>query len=72
VVPKEAERKQFFFEKKNQKTFTLLQYAPVLPVASTNGQKFFGLFFKKELLPFYRPSDARRFAPGLRLRSGWR
>jgi hypothetical protein len=49
VVPKEA-RKRFFFEKKKQKTFIIVD----LPAAYAKGKKFFGAFFQKRtwLLPF--------------------
>jgi hypothetical protein len=36
-------RKQFFFEKKNQKTFPRL--SRTVPAAYARGQKFFGSFF---------------------------
>jgi hypothetical protein len=40
-------RKQFFFEKKNQKTFTLLVDAAGKIGAYRGEQKFFGFFSKK-------------------------
>jgi hypothetical protein len=43
--------KQFFFEKKNQKTFThLASIYPERP--QPKEQKFFASFFKKEVLSF--------------------
>ena len=59
--PTEA-RKQFFFEKKNQKTFTHGACAKFN--AYTKDQKFFGSFFKKELLAFLIRGKRHR---GLRL-----
>jgi len=51
---KEVIGKQFFFEKKNQKTFVYFEYAPLGPVASTNRARvFLFLFFKKEILPCF-------------------
>jgi hypothetical protein len=57
AVPEEG-RKQFFFEKKNQKTFTL-SFGPLTE------QKFFGSFFQKRttsfafrLLPIGAPTGA--------------
>ncbi len=53
-------RKQFFFEKKNQKTFVRCglpsdhREAHVLPVTS---KSFLFLFFKKEILPFLLPTQ---------------
>jgi hypothetical protein len=44
----EEERKRFFFEKKNQKTFAILAYAA--GESATAKQKFFASFFKKEVL----------------------
>jgi len=47
----EAQRKNFFFEKKKQKTFT--NWSRARPTgAATYDQKFFGSFFKKEQLSF--------------------
>jgi len=40
-------RKQFCSEEKNQKTFILLRYVSIVPVAPANNQKFFGSFFQK-------------------------
>jgi hypothetical protein len=40
------ERKQFFFEKKNQKTFAHLDYA--FPRRVAKFAKFFASFFKKK------------------------
>jgi hypothetical protein len=52
-----AAGKQFFFEKKNQKTF-----APGVrggaPRTETD-KSFLVLFFKKELLPFFCPTNPR-------------
>jgi hypothetical protein len=49
----QARRKQFFFEKKNQKTLTLSgAYRPRLPRQLTE-QSFLVLFFKKELLAYW-------------------
>ena len=41
-------RKQFFFEKKNQKTFTRFEYSSWLAVASTKQTKVFCFFFSKK------------------------
>jgi hypothetical protein len=49
-----SRRKQFFFEKKNQKTFICFGRHRVHtcePAAACNEQEFLVLFFKKELLP---------------------
>jgi hypothetical protein len=49
-------RKQFFFEKKNQKTFARYGRPAELPVSRHGRRKsksFLVLFFKKELLPSY-------------------
>jgi leucyl aminopeptidase len=52
-------RKQFFFEKKNQKTFILLANAADVFGTHQTGQKFFGSFFQKRTavsaLPIARP-----------------
>jgi CelD/BcsL family acetyltransferase involved in cellulose biosynthesis len=45
------ERKQFFFEKKNQKTFDLLVGRDAPPARAIESNSFLVLFFKKELLP---------------------
>jgi len=46
-----AGRKQFFFEKKNQKTFGRLDYMLLSSAALTKQYKsFLFLFFKKEIL----------------------
>jgi hypothetical protein len=60
-------RKQFFFEKKNQKTFAQLDDAP-----DTNGmylreQKFFGSFFQKRTASFALAFLGQRVA----LNAGW-
>jgi hypothetical protein len=44
------ERKRFFFEKKNQKTFVLR--ARALPTPGSQEQKFFGSFFQKRTACF--------------------
>jgi len=44
-------RKQFFFEKKNQKTFVLLVDAAGTIGTHPKSKSFLVLFFKKELLP---------------------
>jgi len=49
-----AGMKQFFFEKKNQKTFTPLGACRTLVVRNPTDKSFF-LFFKKELLPALLP-----------------
>jgi hypothetical protein len=46
-------RKQFFFEKKNQKTFTRLNTHCGGEGASQTDKSFLVLFFKKELLPSF-------------------
>jgi hypothetical protein len=61
-------RKQFFFEKKNQKTFDSVQLIAAYVVRKPTDKSFLVLFFKKELLPFFlhpeRPSATmRRAAP---------
>jgi hypothetical protein len=43
----DCKRKQFFFEKKNQKTFAFLGDVPIGQAASPNNQKFFVSFFQK-------------------------
>jgi len=40
--------KQFFFEKKNQKTFICFAYVLFVPAASSNGTKVFCFFFSKK------------------------
>jgi hypothetical protein len=49
-------RKQFFFEKKNQKTFPGWHVPPAGALAP-NGKSFLLLFFKKEALPFPTPRE---------------
>jgi hypothetical protein len=46
----QTKRKRFFFAKKKQKTSPL--GAQSFAAAHTKWEKFFGSFFKKELLPF--------------------
>jgi hypothetical protein len=49
-------RKQFFFEKKNQKTFAYQGQhltCPVKPAAWRKEQKFFVSFFQKRILPLF-------------------
>jgi hypothetical protein len=51
-----SERKQFFFEKKNQKTFANaanIRFKRVNSVLPAIDKSFLVLFFKKELLPFF-------------------
>jgi hypothetical protein len=45
-------RKQFFFEKKNQKTFVLLAYANDTTGTYRSEEKFFGSFFQKRTACF--------------------
>jgi hypothetical protein len=45
-------KKNFFFEKKKQKTFVNLDRA--FGTAVTPGQKFFGSFFQKRTACFYK------------------
>jgi len=46
------QRKQFFFEKKNQKTFDYWRTRPISKLAAyAISKRFLVLFFKKELLP---------------------
>jgi hypothetical protein len=50
----EKEGKQFFFEKKNQKTvvcFGQQLFSPVNSALDAMGKSFLLLFFKKEVLP---------------------
>ncbi len=54
----EKGRKQFFFEKKNQKTFDYFSYA-ILATSRLTVKSFLVLFFKKELLS-YLPSSTNR------------
>jgi len=50
-------RQQFFFEKKNQKTF--ISCAPKRMVPPVTSKSFLVLFFKKELLPsFLSPASS--------------
>jgi hypothetical protein len=54
-------RKQFFFEKKNQKTFANLARSLVQALVSDSGrqsQKFFGAFFQKRTPFLSRPPPA--------------
>jgi len=44
-------RKQFFFEKKNQKTFIPAYGDKLIYKHAKRSQSFLVLFFKKELLP---------------------
>jgi hypothetical protein len=49
-------RKQFFFEKKNQKTFTCapsVRGSRERPSGAQESKSFLVLFFKKELLPSF-------------------
>jgi len=59
--------KQFFFEKKNQKTLTRISKCRSCRPRQPTEQKFFGSFFKKELLPGLgcptRPSNAQLRLP---------
>ena len=48
-------RKQFFFEKKNQKTFVCLWPQPLATQHIPKSKSFLVLFFKKELLRFLLP-----------------
>jgi hypothetical protein len=52
----EQGRKQFFFEKKNQKTFASWLARPERSVRIPKSKSFLVLFFKKELLPSCCPS----------------
>jgi hypothetical protein len=52
VLKMSEARKQFFFEKKNQKTFTRWVTRPVAKPRIPKGKSFLFLFFKKEILPF--------------------
>jgi len=64
-------RKQFFFEKKNQKTFTCFEYVPVESAALSERTKVFCFFFskKKYFLCFAGVSVSTRIGiAGLRLR----
>jgi hypothetical protein len=45
-------RKQFFFEKKNQKTFDYVELIRGSRGAAANEQKFFGSFFQKRTASF--------------------
>jgi hypothetical protein len=60
-------RKQFFFEKKNQKTFTQLDDAPDTNGAYLREQKFFGSFFQKRTASFALALLGQRVA----LNAGW-
>jgi hypothetical protein len=51
ALPDPAERKPFFFEKKNQKTFVYFEYAPSCPgrtAGRSAGIKVFCFFFSKK------------------------
>jgi len=48
-----APRKQFFFEKKNQKTFTFSRTYRCTGRVRQENKSFLFLFFKKEKLPFF-------------------
>jgi hypothetical protein len=50
LLARQVRSKQFFFEKKNQKTFTLLAYAADTIGTYSGNKSFLVLFFKKELL----------------------
>jgi hypothetical protein len=50
-------RKQFFFEKKNQKTFVRLVNAADATTLTETSKSFLVLFFKKELLPCFLPNN---------------
>jgi hypothetical protein len=56
-------RRMFFFEKKNQKTFTPSPSPHGLPNACLNRQKFFGSFFQKRT-PSCLPFTALGAEPG--------
>jgi hypothetical protein len=62
----QARRKQFFFEKKNQKTFTRWFPRPTRPARTAQNKNFLVLFFKKELLPCWPngQSPSRLVLPG--------
>jgi hypothetical protein len=53
-------RKQFFFEKKNQKTFIPFGNGPIDPVWCASGAKVFWCFFSKKncFLAFFRGGAA--------------
>jgi hypothetical protein len=54
-------RKQFFFEKKNQKTFACRRQHLIGPYETYAGriaQKFFGSFFQKRTASFLQPTSA--------------
>jgi hypothetical protein len=52
LLRRQGQRKQFFFEKKNQKTFT--HCVTWLSGDRVNNQKFFGSFFQKRTASFLR------------------
>jgi hypothetical protein len=56
MSPRKA-RKQFFFEKKNQKTFALGMRPERVRRANQQSKSFLVLFFKKELLPCWLPDS---------------
>jgi hypothetical protein len=53
-----SSRKQFFFEKKNQKTLALLVDAAGTIDTYRKEQKFFGSFFQKRTASFHQPIGA--------------
>jgi len=55
VERKNEVKKQFFFEKKNQKTFVYLETLPLRWSWIEKDKSFLVLFFKKELLPSNSP-----------------
>jgi tRNA(His) 5'-end guanylyltransferase len=50
--------KRFFFEKKNQKTFTTLGLRSTRHLVAKTDKSFLLLFFKKEALSFFYPSTS--------------
>jgi hypothetical protein len=60
-VSRQARGKQFFFEKKNQKTFIPLREGLLAgPGATYRSKSFLVLFFKKEQLPCCPYAPKRR------------
>jgi hypothetical protein len=53
-------RKQFFFEKKNQKTFVRFSKLQSYPARQTVEQKFLGSFFQKNTAAFLAASATPR------------
>jgi hypothetical protein len=49
------ERKDFFFEKKKQKTFVIIELVTVTERPTPEHKSFLVLFFKKELLASFLP-----------------